>query len=437
MKKFIILSIGFWMLTLGCVNAQTVEQKKICALKWTLQQTFYNKSEGQQMAHLDVTAFKSFDEFKKNELVSKMIKKVTDATDQRRINNIIEAKTSEEISVPNGAKKEYEADIDKIKSVVSEQEEPVEEDVVEESTEETANETEAGVTPVKPQQASEDSAKEEPAVPAEDPEAETEGSNGVSGIGVWGAILIAVIVYIVLSICIAIFKRSRRNNGEADDEPYLTLEQYRSERLRLMERLKAVEIAIDNMKSPSASGNASAKKPQQPDYRQPEQPAPVVAAPVIKTEPVVKSQPAVVTTPDPKLAEQSLFGDSEAPSAEVTPIIPPKEAATTIKPRHTQSIMFFPVPVDGVFANGTEEIEVGKSLYMLRTTDGENATFTILNTPEAIATALISLTQMVKPVCKILNSVPNPLEIVTEGPGTAVREGDTWKMVTKSVVRLL
>ena len=99
--------------------------------------------------------------------------------------------------------------------------------------------------------------------------------------------------------------------------------------------------------------------------------------------------------------------------------------------------MFFPVPVDGVFSNGTEEIEVGKSLYMLKTTDGQNATFTILNTPEAIATALISLSQMVKPVCKIINTVTNPLEIVTEGPGTAVREGDTWKMVTKSVVRLI
>ena len=99
--------------------------------------------------------------------------------------------------------------------------------------------------------------------------------------------------------------------------------------------------------------------------------------------------------------------------------------------------MFFPVPVNGVFANGTDEIEIGKSLYMLRTSDGQNATFTILNTPEAIKTALISLSEMVKPVCKIINTVPNPLEIVTEGPGTAVREGDTWKMVTKSVVRLL
>ena len=141
---------------------------------------------------------------------------------------------------------------------------------------------------------------------------------------------------------------------------------------------------------------------------------------------------------EPKPTQQELFGDTqELPSAEVKPIIQPAAVETTAKARHTQSIMFFPIPVNGVFVNGTEDIQPGESLYMLRTTDGENATFTILNTPEAIKTAIISLSETVKPVCKIINTVANPLEIVTEGPGTAIREGDTWKMVTKSVVRLI
>lgn len=448
MKRLLILAIGLWIMAVGCVNAQTLEQKKICALKWTLQQTFYNKAEGQQMAHLDVTKFKSFDEFKKDALVSKMISKVSDGTDKRRVENIINAKSDADFSVPGGAKKEYQSDLDKIKNVVPEPEEtPAEQEV--ETDEETTDEvTEAAVTPVQPEQTAQEPAKEETtaADELEDEEEEASSSAG-SGIGVWCAILISVLVYIVLTICFALFKRSRRNTID-DEEPTVTMEQYRSERLRLIERIKAIEIKLDNMKAAGADNKpAFAAKPQQPSQPavkpEPVKPATPVQ-PVVKPEPTKQENNVQPAAPqkatlnfgtDEKPVEQNLFDD--APSAEVIPIIQPTEAASSIKPSQTKSIMFFPVPVDGIFANGTEEIEVGKSLYMLRTTDGEHATFTILNTPEAISTALISLTQTVKPVCKIINTVANPLEIVTEGPGTAVREGNTWKMVTKSVVRLL
>ena len=40
MKRFLIIAVGLLMLAVGQVNAQTLEQKKICALKWTLQQPF-------------------------------------------------------------------------------------------------------------------------------------------------------------------------------------------------------------------------------------------------------------------------------------------------------------------------------------------------------------------------------------------------------------
>ena len=62
MKRFLFI-ICCWMLALTFVNAQSLEQKKICALKWTLQQTFYNKPEGQQIARLNVCDFKSLSDF--------------------------------------------------------------------------------------------------------------------------------------------------------------------------------------------------------------------------------------------------------------------------------------------------------------------------------------------------------------------------------------
>ena len=447
MKKFLTLAIGLWIFALGCISAQTLEQKKICALKWTLQQTFYNKAEGQQMAHIDVTEFKSFDEFKKNELVSKLIKRVSDATDKRRIDNIINAKTSDEIKVPNGASKEYQGDIEKIKSVAPAQEENAEnQDSAEEQTPEVVEvdvdkPTEAAVTPVEKE---EEEVTESALLQEEEEETENK-----SGMGIWGVILTSVIVYIVLTICLLLFRRSRQNTIATNDEDTISQEQYRSDRLRLMERIKGLEIELDNLKRAGVKQGNNAQKPAQPQQSvqkpaQPQQPQQTTQKPqqpqpaIQKPQPSVEKPISIVAEPkkeEPKHTEQSLFDDK--PDATVTPIIQPTETPSSIKPSRTQAIMFFPVPVNGVFANGTDEIEIGKSLYMLRTSDGQNATFTILNTPEAIKTALISLSEMVKPVCKIINTVPNPLEIVTEGPGTAVREGDTWKMVTKSVVRLL
>ena len=86
-------------------SAQTLDQKKICALKWTLQQTFYNKPEGQQIARLNVTEFKSFGEFQQNKLISDAIKKVTNPSDLSRVKSIIGATSDGNLasSVPAGS----------------------------------------------------------------------------------------------------------------------------------------------------------------------------------------------------------------------------------------------------------------------------------------------------------------------------------------------
>lgn len=414
MKRFVFI-ICCWMLALVTINAQSLEQKKICALKWTLQQTFYNKPEGQQIARLNVCDFKSFSDFQKNKLISDAIKKVSNPADLNRVKSIIDDKTDANLQsyVPAGAKKEYKADLEKIKSMApatnedEEEENNVEEEVVEESTEAPAPE----IQPVEEQNtetASEDATTDEP-----QPEESTTASDGVSFLEV---VLIALGLYAILTACLFLFLRSKKNAQK--NEELVTMEQYRAERVRLMERIKAVEIEMENLKSLKHD-------------------APVEKHPVVTASPTeeVETQPQpVVVTPKPQEAEpqpQSLFPETNPETAAVV-----EEQPVAPRPKFS-AVMFYPVPVDGMFVNGTSDIEVGKSLYMLKTNDDQNATFQILNTPEAIAMALVSMSETVKPACKVLNTVAAPVEILAEKLGTAEREGDGWRIINKAVVRLI
>ena len=412
MKRFVFI-ICCWTLALVTINAQSLEQKKICALKWTLQQTFYNKPEGQQIARLNVCDFKSFSDFQKNKLISDAIKKVSNPADLSRVKSIIDDKTDANLQsyVPAGAKKEYKADLEKIKSMApatneeEEEENNVEEEVVEESTEAPAPE----IQPVEEQNtetASEDATTDQP-----QPEESATAADGVSFLEV---VLIALGLYAILTACLFLFLRSKKNAQK--NEELVTMEQYRAERVRLMERIKAVEIEMENLKS--LKHDAPAEK------------HPIVTASPIEE---VETQPQpVVVTPKPQEAEpQSLFPET---SAETTAVV--EEQPAVVRPKFS-AVMFYPVPVDGMFVNGTSDIEVGKSLYMLKTNDDQNATFQILNTPEAIAMALVSMSETVKPACKVLNTVAAPGEILAEKLGTAEREGDGWRIINKAVVRLI
>ena len=412
MKRFVFI-ICCWTLALVTINAQSLEQKKICALKWTLQQTFYNKPEGQQIARLNVCDFKSFSDFQKNKLISDAIKKVSNPADLSRVKSIIDDKTDANLQsyVPAGAKKEYKADLEKIKSMApatneeEEEENNVEEEVVEESTEAPAPE----IQPVEEQNtetASEDATTDQP-----QPEESATAADGVSFLEV---VLIALGLYAILTACLFLFLRSKKNAQK--NEELVTMEQYRAERVRLMERIKAVEIEMENLKS--LKHDAPAEK------------HPIVTASPIEE---VETQPQpVVVTPKPQEAEpQSLFPET---SAETTAVV--EEQPAVVRPKFS-AVMFYPVPVDGMFVNGTSDIGVGKSLYMLKTNDDQNATFQILNTPEAIAMALVSMSETVKPACKVLNTVAAPVEILAEKLGTAEREGDGWRIINKAVVRLI
>ena len=117
--KRIFFIIAACFIAIGSISAQSLEQRKICALKWTLQQAFYNKQEGQQISRISVTEYNSLADFQKNKLISDAIKKLQDKADQNRVSTIMTATAESDVNscVPSGAKKEYQADVDRMKAV--------------------------------------------------------------------------------------------------------------------------------------------------------------------------------------------------------------------------------------------------------------------------------------------------------------------------------
>ena len=103
------------------------------------------------------------------------------------------------------------------------------------------------------------------------------------------------------------------------------------------------------------------------------------------------------------------------------------------------STFYFSMPLpEGVFVDGTTEERVGKSIYLLRTDDGLNGRFEMLSTPDAIATAMISVSQFVKPVCRVEGSTHRqPHGVVTLEKGVAQQAGGVWKVVKKATVQFL
>lgn len=113
------------------------------------------------------------------------------------------------------------------------------------------------------------------------------------------------------------------------------------------------------------------------------------------------------------------------------------ESPSTLHTPHSTEIFYLEAPTpDGTFSQASAMEQIGKSIYQLTTTDGQNGTFILLDTPDAIATAMISVSQFVKPACKISgNTAIQPRHIITEEEGAASREGTGWKITRKAVVR--
>lgn len=116
-----------------------------------------------------------------------------------------------------------------------------------------------------------------------------------------------------------------------------------------------------------------------------------------------------------------------------TPVI----AEKCITESHSLKQLYMNAPtIDGVFTSTSDNEEIGKSLYVLTTLDYINGSFILLDSSDAIATAMISISQFIKPVCKVVGNVnAYPTHIITDEEGTAVNENGVWKVTKKAVVR--
>ena len=120
-------------------------------------------------------------------------------------------------------------------------------------------------------------------------------------------------------------------------------------------------------------------------------------------------------------AERHDTGPATANNATATP------ATTTL---------YFSAPTpDGVFTAPSATEQTGTSIYTLTTSDGVSGQFVMLDSHDAIATASISLSQFVKPACRIRQGVNGvPRSVTTVEPGTAVCDGGKWKIAQKAVI---
>ena len=119
---------------------------------------------------------------------------------------------------------------------------------------------------------------------------------------------------------------------------------------------------------------------------------------------------------------------------------PPTEALADTRPEPVVSAsrcLYLAAPTaDGCFLQASEHEQIGKSIDQLTTTDGRNGTFILLDAPDAIATAMISVSQFIKTVCKVVgNTSQFPRHLITEEEGVATLEGNVWKVTRKAVVR--
>lgn len=110
-------------------------------------------------------------------------------------------------------------------------------------------------------------------------------------------------------------------------------------------------------------------------------------------------------------------------------------ASVAISPATQRFYLAAPTP-DGCFTDISTVEQTGKSLYVLTVKDGMTGMYSMIANDEAMATAMISISQFVKSACKVIGDTHKPpRRIVTVEDGCVTREGDVWRITRKAVVR--
>lgn len=220
---------------------------------------------------------------------------------------------------------------------------------------------------------------------------EQDGQNIILLIGVY--VLAFFVIYSVATWLIKFVMRKLAKNDE-QTHVYITAEEYDKEIKALKERIEKLESELSNKSDKPAQENLSI-----PSER-------------------FESQDNVpfLSTINSSFDSNRRDFQSETEKEPLTQYLPP------------------PSP-DGVFHETFPQPRVGKTVYQMTTVDGNNGTFIFYDNRDALATAMISISQIVKTVCRVENNKNAPRNIVNVKEGQVVREGNSWRVVEKATVR--
>ncbi|WP_455536360.1 hypothetical protein [Prevotella koreensis] len=220
---------------------------------------------------------------------------------------------------------------------------------------------------------------------------EQDGQNIILLIGVY--VLAFFVIYSVATWLIKFVMRKLAKNDE-QTHVYITAEEYDKEIKVLKERIEKLESELSNKSDKPVQENLStpSERFESPD-----------------------NVPCLSTINSPLYSNRRDFL-SETEKEPLTQYLPP------------------PSP-DGVFHETFPQPRVGKTVYQMTTVDGNNGTFIFYDNRDALATAMISISQIVKTVCRVENNKNAPRNIVNVKEGQVVREGNSWRVVEKATVR--
>lgn len=127
---------------------------------------------------------------------------------------------------------------------------------------------------------------------------------------------------------------------------------------------------------------------------------------------------------------------SEVDGTSLSPLEDGENVRQDGRPSGEQSLYLSAPTPEGAFTQVSPVELTGKSIYRLTTDNGVNGLFVMLSTPDAIATAMISVSQMVKPVCRIEGNVAMmPRRVTTVCAGHAMFSDGQWRMTDKATIR--
>ena len=106
-----------------------------------------------------------------------------------------------------------------------------------------------------------------------------------------------------------------------------------------------------------------------------------------------------------------------------------------IEEERPKTLYLSPPSPDGVFHESFSQPRVGSTVYQMTTSDDNHGTFIFYENRDALATAMISISQIVKTVCRVENNKSNPQDITNVSEGKVVKEGNSWRVVEKATVR--